>query len=156
MNTALKYMIREAEGRYLSGDEVDKIRQWALGMPDRLEAAERLAEREDRVVEAAADRVEAEFPDYANHVPDARSKLVRDMKLHLRYLAQGHVTDDPQAFVEGYAEWIAELLVSMSDRDRLVKAYQLLGDAMEEHVDPADYRMIEPFHRSFIEQLELA
>lgn len=73
-------------------------------------------------------------------LPNAREKSIRDYKLHLRYVALAFLQQDEALFRRRYAEWIAGLLTSLMDSAALVRAYEILQQKMQEHLDAADAR----------------
>lgn len=153
MNHDLRKMIVRAEGRYLTDAEVAQVRDYAMNMPARIEAARRLEEREGQILERAAAAFLGNHADYAKRVPDAVEKTKRDMALTLRYLAAAHIRSDMDFFRRNYAEWISELLRSIVACEVLVSGQKCLRDALEEGLDPVDARSFVRYLDVFIEAL---
>jgi hypothetical protein len=153
MNTELRKMIVEAEGRYLHEAEQARIREWTSRLPSRLAVAARLSAAESEIVRDATARFLEANSEYANKVRDARAKTERDMRLTLRYCAAAHVRDDEAWFRRAYAAWIAELLSAIVEPELLAAGQDVLGEAVSAHLDPADARAIRRYVAIFAEEL---
>ncbi|MEM9696369.1 MAG: hypothetical protein AAGA56_27745 [Myxococcota bacterium] len=154
MNSELRAMMGAAEGRYLTGEEAAAVRTWAVGMNDRLETVERLAEKESQIVSNAVAAVQAKHPNEANDALLTQAKLEEMLKQHFRYVAQAYVLDDTRYFEEQYAQWTAELLTSMGNPAAMVDVYRLAKEAAESTLDPADMRAFRPYVEIFQKALE--
>lgn len=152
MNTQLMNTMVESEGRYLTEEERERFRGYALGMRDRIDRARRLEELEDELVEGVQRYVQethgASFAEETN-----REKISRDVRLHLRYIALAHINDDLPWFVSQYAEWIAQMISMFTAPETLVAAYERLGTLIGELLDPADARELERFNAAFVQEL---
>jgi hypothetical protein len=94
MNTELRKMIVEAEGRFLSETEVARMREYAITMRTRLDAVRRLEGLDSSIVLGAVERFVAKQPEYVKKTPGAAEKARRDLTVTLRYLAAAHVRMD--------------------------------------------------------------
>ena len=153
MNTELRRMMVEAEGRWLADAELARLRDYALALPARLDAARRLQAAEGIILARAGELFATRHAEYITRVPDAGTKVARDMALTLRYLASAHVRADPEFFKKSYAAWIGQLLLALVASDVLISGQECLRTAIEESLDPADARAFVRFLDMFIEEL---
>jgi len=149
MNTQLKNVLVETEGRYPSASELENVKKWALAMPDRIEVAQRLAEKEEDVMTNAISALGAKHPEFGQAAQYPQERFHADLRRHLRYVAQSQVLDDPTYFAEQYAEWTAEMLCAVESPEVLTEAFEILTEAVKGALDAADFRALEPFFFQF-------
>jgi len=154
MNTELKRLMSQAEGRYPSESELSALRAYASGIAARLEVAQRVRQAEDQIVAKAMQRMEAQMADYLAQHKIAREKSNRDFRLILRSAVSGMVRDDLPYFREVFGDWSAELLCSVCPPREICTAFLALRSAVEETLEPSDYRPLRPFLDAFIAELE--
>jgi hypothetical protein len=139
MNTQLEEVITNAEGRYLNEDEAAIVREFAMHMTSRLDAVQRLADREEEVVTASLSELGRKHPDAAELKDgDSQERLAEHLRLALRYMAQAHVRDDELFFRRAYAEWTAEMLTAMFEPDFVADIFGTLDDVLRERMDAID------------------
>jgi hypothetical protein len=153
MNKQLRRMMVDAEGRYLSENELDQLRTYAASMGERLEAARRLEQAEARIVADAVDGFAARHPDYFRTTPEAREKTTRDFTLTLRYAATAHVREDAEFFRTNFAAWIGTLLRDLVSPQILIDGQEQLRDSLDRHLDAADARCFRRYLNIYIEEL---
>jgi len=154
MNTELREMMVKAEGRFLRADEVDRVRTWAKEMRPRIERHDRIRAAEDELVRSAASAFVELHPEMAEQIPHFEQKVIRDLRLFVRYVAHCVVRDDTRFFQRAYAEWIAELLASMTDPKVLISGYEAVREATLEVLDPSDAQVVTTYVDLFIAELE--
>ncbi|HJK98244.1 MAG TPA: hypothetical protein RMF84_13520 [Polyangiaceae bacterium LLY-WYZ-14_1] len=152
MNTDIEKIFDNAEGRYLSEGEVQQIRSFAMGLPDRFQAAKRLGAQEEAIATETVQRFVQKYPEQGHH-PEVREKAVRDMRITLRYIAHCYVRDDVDFFREAFAEWVAEILCAMRPAVVLADAYKMLQTVATEKLGP-DASAFQPFFESYVRELE--
>ena len=148
MNKELRTMIVGAEGRYLAQPEMDAIRDYALGMPERLAAARRMQAAEAQILARALERLGD-----ARKLHGGRGEGLDEMRNMLRRVALGHVRSDAAHFRETHAEWGAEQLCSLIEPSALVTTFEALGEAMAASLSESDLYAFEPYLHTFIEEL---
>ncbi|MCU0654018.1 MAG: hypothetical protein MUF64_01585 [Polyangiaceae bacterium] len=153
MNSQLRKMIVNAEGRYLTEPEAARIRDFALGLSARIEAARRLEAAEDLIVQTALAAFSAQHREHLQKTPDAAQKTARDFRLTLRYVAAAHVRRDPEFFQKNYASWTGELLRTLADPAVISSGNEHLRAALDATLDPADAREFLPYLDQFLAEL---
>jgi hypothetical protein len=138
MNTDLRKLFVEAEGRFLSETELARARSFALGARSRLEVSRRLQELEDELVRDVTERVYAADGPHENVTRDRRELLGRHVRVLLRYLAQAHVRDDASYFRRSYGGWAGRIAKTFVDQTQLTAAYRALLELLGERIDAAD------------------
>jgi hypothetical protein len=146
-------MIVDAECRYLTQNELSRVRAYAQGMPMRLEVMRRVEVFEEQIVESAVAAFVAKHPSYFQETPDSRAKTRRDMKLTLRYVTLAYVREDIEFFRRNYAQWISELLRAICPKEVLIDGQNCLRAAIESTLDPAEARPLCSMLDVFIEEL---
>ncbi len=148
MNTELRSMIVNAEGRFLSDQEVDALREYATGMGQRLSAARRMQAAEERIYVRALERLGD-----VRRLHGGRAEGIEELRHMLRRVALAHVRADLTHFVEAHAEWVAEQLCQLIEPAALVSSFETLREAMAEVLNEADTYAFEPYLHAFIEEL---
>ena len=153
MNSQLRSMIVQAEGRHLDEDELGKIRAWATGLEDRIATARRLEAAEDEIVSGAARRLSGGKSNGQASAATARS-FDREHRLFLHYAALACIKDDPSWFQSHFAEWTAELLIHAAESRDVIASLEALREALEERLDPLDQRRILPLLNLFLTEVK--
>ncbi len=113
MHTQLREVMLGAEGRYLSSEEIDRVRNLVKSYEDRLAIMQKLELHEIEIVKETIDRVFEKFPQFYQDRPNAYDKCMRDESLVLRYATMAMVNDDPEIFTEKVLYWMKTVVQSM-------------------------------------------
>lgn len=152
MNTALRKMIVEAEGRFLSEEEMGRIHAWASDTPERLEVARRAQSREHRLVERCMEALASAVPSAVT--ADASARTERDLRSILRYAISAHVREDMEWFRESFSEWFAELRCSFLPAEQVAGVARALRDVARDSLDGADQRALAPYLDEIVRECE--
>lgn len=152
MNTGLRKIFVQSEGRFFSDTESASIRSWAAMMPDRISAARAMELAEDDLVETVATQFMSRAGEQSR-IKDALPKTERDLRLILRYIALAYVRDDQGWFQRAFAEWIAEIFRGFATRETRVLLGDLIRRAIDDRLDPAYARGFEPYTAILAEAL---
>jgi hypothetical protein len=152
MNTQLRQLLTQSEGRFMTDAETAAMRGWAVGMTARLECARRVEAAEDRLAAAITEAFMGRAADQRDR-DHAEAKTDRDVRLTLRYLALGHVRDDLPWFRTAFAEWIGEMFRSLAPPETLAALGDAMRAAIDEHLDPMDSRALRPYLDCFDAEL---
>jgi hypothetical protein len=153
VNSSLRQLLIQSEGRFLNDTETAAMRAWAVGMGPRLETARRVEAAEDRIAGAIVDAFMRGAAVDQRERDDADAKTARDVKLTLRYMAMAHVRDDLPWFRTAFAEWIGEMFRALAPQATLVILADAMRAAIDEHLDPMDGRALRPYVEAFDEEL---
>ncbi|MEM6730593.1 MAG: hypothetical protein AAF658_03505, partial [Myxococcota bacterium] len=91
MSSLLTDIMTASEGRYLTSEESQSLRDYVRGFEARLAAAEEIESKEGPICENATRAIMRAYPDYEQNHGGAYEKSVRDMALVLRYCTQALV-----------------------------------------------------------------
>ncbi len=149
MNTQLRQIMVQSEGRFLSDGESAALRQWAIGMAQRLECARRIESIEARLVATITETFHARVAERGQ----LQAKTASDVRAAIRYIATAHVRDDLAWFRTAYAEWVGESLRALAATATLTTLGEAIRAGIEEHLEPMDARALRPYLDCFDEEL---
>jgi hypothetical protein len=138
MNTELRKLFVEAEGRFLSETELARARSFALGARGRLDVSRRLEQLEDELVRDIDERVFVAGGPHDGVTRDRRELLGRHLRVLLRHLAQAHVREDVAYFSRSYGGWAGRVAHAFVDPGLFVLACRELVALLGERIDPGD------------------
>jgi hypothetical protein len=146
MNQAITDMFKRADGRYLTKDEGQLLREFAQSLDARLAAMEDVSLKEGRIIERAMKEVMRAYPDFKEKYPEGQQKAIRDMTFVLRYLAHAMLRSDPRFLEDTVLAWLNTILRGVGLRSNLIAdAYRLVDRYAAEDLAPATYELLKPF-----------
>ena len=148
MNAKLNNLFTQAEGRYLSADEMRHLRGYASSLEERLAAMQAVEKAEGRIVQETLDEVWRVHPDFAQRHHMSREKCTRDVTLVLRYCTLAMVQDDDSFLTDKLLHWMRTILHSFKFDSSIDTTYRALPRAAERHLDPKVARLLEPYLRT--------
>lgn len=154
MNNELETMLRNAEGRYLTPAEEQKLRGFAQTLDQRLQTMAELRNKEAEVVERCMLRIKEAYPDFQAAYPEGSPKGSRDMILVLRFAAMALVKDDPEHLRTGLLTWLKTILRGVGLAEHFVRdAYTILSKEASQCLSQESYAAIEPYLQLVIDEL---
>jgi len=163
-------MVVSAEGRFLSEEELGRLRDWSTGLSDRLEVARRVHAREVRILGRCIEALREEVAGFPNgkelagfpngkELPetgrgDAAEVVQGNIRLVLRYAVSGHVRDDLIWFEETVADFFAELMTSTSPPETVLRTMRILRDVVRDVLDGGEQRVLTPYIDIFVRECE--
>jgi hypothetical protein len=108
VNHAITDMLKQADGRYLTKDEGQLLREFASSLEARLAAMEELSQKEGKIIDRAIKEVMRAYPDYKDKYPEGQQKGTRDMTFVLRYCAHAMVRNDARFLEDTVLAWACE------------------------------------------------
>jgi hypothetical protein len=146
MNQTITDLFKRADGRYLTRDEGQVLRDFGRGLEARLAAMDELAIKEARIVERALKEVNRAYPDYRERYPEGQQKATRDMSFVLRAVAHAMVRQDPRFLDETVLAWLSTILRGVGLRATLIAdAYRAVDRFAGEELSAASYGLLKPF-----------
>ncbi|GAB4346480.1 MAG: allophycocyanin subunit alpha [Leptolyngbyaceae cyanobacterium] len=151
LNHILTQNILEADGRYLSTQELAPLERYYESYQMRLEAYQHLRDRGDRLVIAALQKLAQTYPDLIRqHGP--RCKY--DMSEVLRYIALSVLRDDELFFKEQMMVWLDTILLAHKRNTHCGLAYRYLLEAIVATLPAPVSNLVHPYLEGVIQSLQ--
>ena len=147
MNSQIKAMFSDAEGRYLEDQEIGQLTDYMASLEARLAAMRAVEQAEAKIVEETLDVVWETHPDFASKYYEARKNCTRDVSLALRYCALAMVRDDIDMLREKLLYWLRTILNAFEFGQALDTTYRALARRVEANLDPQSVRLLAPYLR---------
>lgn len=145
MNTRFESMFADAEGRYLSQDEIQRVTTYTESIGARLAAMKAVEAVEAKIIEEVIEEVWKKHADFERRHVDAREKAKRDITLALRYCALAMVRDDDSFLTDKLLYWMRTILQAFHFGQVIDTTYRALIVRTQAHVDARHFRLIEPY-----------
>jgi hypothetical protein len=146
VNHAITDMLKQADGRYLTKDEGQLLREFASSLEARLAAMEELSQKEGKIIDRAIKEVMRAYPDYKDKYPEGQQKGTRDMTFVLRYCAHAMVRNDARFLEDTVLAWLTTILRGVGLRANLIAdAYRAVEKFALEELSPTSAELIRPW-----------
>jgi hypothetical protein len=146
MNQNINDVLKRSDGRYLTKEEGQVLRDFSRGLEGRLAAMEEVALKEGRIVERAVKELMRAYPDYKEKYPEGQLKATRDMSFILRYASHSMVREDPRYFEDTVLAWLGTILRGVGLRSNLIAdGYRAIDRFAAEELSAPTYQLIKPF-----------
>ena len=145
MNTEIKSIFSEAEGRYLEDQEAAVLNRYASTLSGRLEAMEAVRSKEKAIVEETVEAVWRKHPEVETKWSNARQTTIRDITLVLRYCTMAMVRDDMEFLRDKLLYWMRSILQAFQMGPILDTAYRALPRRVEAHLSPGYVKLLAPY-----------
>jgi len=123
MNTVFAQTVREADGRYLTDQELQVLEKYAHSYSTRDRAYQILSEKANTLVVDSLKKLAATHRD---EVVNHSGKCRRDMTYALKYIARSVLTDEPEVFRQDFSLWMENITRAVHKGDSATRAYQHL------------------------------
>lgn len=142
LNRTLEKNIIEADGRYLSTQELYPLEQYLRSYTARLEAYQQIQQHSEKVVLQALRKFALAYPEIIQkHGP--RCKY--DMSEVLRYMALSILRDDETFFKEQMMSWLDTILLAHKKNSHCATAYQYLKEAIDANLPSNCSSLLYPY-----------
>jgi hypothetical protein len=145
MNSRFESMFSDAEGRYLSADEVQRMTTYIETLGSRIAAMKAIEAVEDKIVEEVIEEVWRKHADFERRHVDAREKAKRDITLALRYCALAMVRDDDSFLTDKLLYWMRTILQAFHFGQVIDTTYRSLLMRSQANLDARHFRLVEPY-----------
>lgn len=142
LNHTLEQRILDADGRYLSPEELRSLEQYVNSYAMRLETYQKLSQNSDAIVLSALKKFARVHPEI---IQQSGKRCQYDMGEVLRYIALSILRDDEFLFLEKVMFWLDTVLRAHRKQAACSKAYQYLQEAIEESLSPSNCDLIRPY-----------
>ena len=151
LNHYLEKSILEAEGRYLSAQELSLLERYAQSYAVRLQTYQQLRDNSDTFIASALHKLGQTYPDLIQqHGP--RCKY--DMTEVLRYMALSLLRDDEVFFKEQIMSWLDTILLAHKRTDHCLVAYRSLQAAIATTLASDSLAMTRPYFDLITQSLQ--
>ncbi|MBW4521049.1 MAG: phycobilisome protein [Scytolyngbya sp. HA4215-MV1] len=141
-NHTLEQNFLQADGRYLTFQELYPLEQYVQSYATRVETYRQISEHNDKLILLALRELAQAYPDlFQKH--GARCKY--DMTEVLRYAALSILRDDETFFKEQMMAWLDTILLAYHRTSQCVSAYRFLQDAINKTLPGACSNLIRPY-----------
>ncbi|NES95616.1 MAG: phycobilisome protein [Desertifilum sp. SIO1I2] len=145
LNHTIENNLIEADGRYLSTQELQPLEQYIRSYNARLEAYQQIQQHSDKAVLQALRKFALAYPEVIQkHGP--RCKY--DMTEVLRYIALSILRDDEIFFKEQMMSWLDTILLAHKRNSSCATAYQYLKEAIDANLPSASSSLVLPYLES--------
>ncbi len=145
MNRTIEKMFNDAEGRYLEPTEQSTLTGFAETLEKRLAVMRSVQQHEESIIKHSIDEVMGAHPDMAENHKFAREKAERDMTLVLRYCAMAMVRDDEEFLNHKLLHWFRTIVRAFEMDDWIDTGYAEMITQCGEHLDAAEFEMLQPY-----------
>ncbi|MEO1483302.1 MAG: hypothetical protein AAFU77_14440 [Myxococcota bacterium] len=146
MSSLMSEIMSASEGRYLSDDESNALREYVRGFDARLAAVDEIRAKEESVCEAATRAIIRAYPDYESNHPDSYEKSKRDLALVLRYCTHALIAGSRERLDESLLVWFSTILRGLGFTQGFIRdTYGALDDALQRELEASTYAAIAPY-----------
>ncbi len=146
MSSLLTDIMTASEGRYLTTQEAETLRDYVRGFEARLAAASEVEDKEQTVCERATRAIMSGYPDYEQNHPGAYEKSVRDMALVLRYCTQALVVGSKDRLDQSLLIWFSTILRGLGFTQAFIQdTYGALEEALQAELSTTTFQAIAPY-----------
>src|SRR2546423_8462937 len=146
MNAMVRQTLREADGRYFTPDERQRLLTAAAELPRRLAAAEQVEAKEDGVLRAALGEMRRRHPRYETYHDAAWANLYRDAQRVVRAAVQAMVVEDPALLDDKVLYWLRAVLAAANVTPAFVRdVYTLIRDGFRKELPDETFALLEPY-----------
>ena len=146
MNSDIRTIFYESEGRYLSTDEKAKIVDYMPAFQKRMKIAEMIEEAEDSAVRFCIDNTRKRYPNFDKYHDKAWAKAFRDVQLTTRYATQAMLLDEPKILRDKLLYWLRTILAGLNFTPEFNRdTYTYLTEGFRQSLPPDAFGEFEPF-----------
>jgi hypothetical protein len=146
MNKTINEIFANAEGRYISKNEQQQIKEYIDSLEARFAAAAELESKEKEIVDATTADVMRAFPDLTKKYEAPEAKSQEDLSLTLRYCALAMIRNDQQFLDDALLSWFKTILSGLGFSGQFIKdSYTALVENTKQRVEPQTWELLEPY-----------
>src|SRR5579859_4844082 len=133
MNSRLRQILHDANGRYLTPDERDAWVAYAGSIVARFDAADAVEKAEDGVIRAVVEAVQQRYPNFAKYHDQGWARLYRDVQLVVRQDVHSMLRDDVRSLDDEMLRWLRSILASYNLTPGFCRdVFSILRDTLKE------------------------
>lgn len=151
LNHQLNQTMIDADGRYLTTDELRPLENYVDSFQHRLEAYEAIRQHSNALVITSLNKFARVHPEIIN---SSGKRCQYDMSQVLRYMALCILLDDEFMFREKMMFWLDTMLRAHRKQDACSKAYQYLKESAQERLSAKVCEQIMPYINIIVETMQ--
>lgn len=151
LNHSLEKNILEADGRYLSSQELNPLEQYLQSYKVRVETYQQLRDHSDKLVLQALRKLAQAYPEI---IQQHGQRCKYDMTEVLRYMAVSILRDDEVFFKEQMMSWLDTILLAHRKTSHCTIAYRALQEAVASSLSPASASLVRPYLDIVLQSLQ--
>lgn len=146
MNSEIRAIFLESEGRYLSDDEHQKVTDYVGGLQTRLGYVKMIEDAEEGAVRFCIDNTRKRYPNFDKYHDKAWAKAFRDVQLTTRYAAQAMLLADKKILEEKLLFWLRTILAGLNFTPEFNRdTYTYLTEGFRQALPPEVFAEFEPY-----------
>jgi hypothetical protein len=146
MNSEIRAIFLESEGRYLSDEERQKIVDYMDGLKSRLGFAKLIEEAEEGAVRFCIDNTRKRYPNFDKYHDKAWAKAFRDVQLTTRYATQAMVLGETKVLEEKLLFWLRTILAGLNFTPEFNRdTYTYLTEGFRQALPPDAFEEFQPY-----------
>jgi Phycobilisome protein len=150
-NHTLEKSFLQADGRYLTPQEMRSIEQFLQSYASRLNVYQVLRDNNAAFVEQALKKMGQEYPDLMQkHAP----RCQYDMAETLRYISLAVLRDDEIFFKEQVMAWLDSILLAYKRHNHCAVGYRHLQDVVTAKLPTTGASVVRPYFELVINSLQ--
>lgn len=151
LNHNLEKSILEADGRYLSAQELSLLERYAQSYTMRVHTYQQLRDNSEKFIVYALRKLAQTYPDL---VQQHGQRCKYDMTEVLRYMALAILRDDEIFFREQIMSWLDTILLAHKRTNHCVVAYRHLQEAIAATLPSDALAMTRPYFDLIMQSLQ--
>jgi hypothetical protein len=151
LNHQLNQTMIDADGRYLSNEELRPLETYLDSYQKRLEAYQTLGQHSDELVLEALKKFARVHPEI---IKNSGKRCQYDMLQVLRYMALCILLDDEFMFREKMVFWLDTMLRAHHKQEACCKAYQHLKEVLHESLPGKISAQVDPYINIIFESMQ--
>jgi methanogenic corrinoid protein MtbC1 len=140
MNIEIEELIERAQDRYLEAEELDALEAYVQSLPERIELYKLLRDREVDIMQAVAERTEAELPKVAE---EDLERGIKNLLLVVRYCAMGMLLNNEEFIQIRLLKWLEQIVSQFDMRNLNETLYKSLNQVLKEELSDEQLGLIQ-------------
>lgn len=150
MNSTFVDVTQQADGRYLSDQELKPLETYLNTFATRMEAYETLRENADSLVMQSLRRL---VQTHRRVVQEQGAKCKRDMTFTLAYVSRAVLSDDATAFQQDFLLWMENIIHAVYKTEAATQAYGFMKQEIRDTLPPNCVALVMPYMDELINTL---
>lgn len=146
MNSEMRAIILQSEGRYLTSEERETLTDYVKAFQIRLAYAALIEEAEDGAVRFCIESTRKRYPNFDKYHDKAWAKAFRDVQLTTRYATQAMLLAEPKLLKDKLLFWLRTILAGLNFTPEFNRdTYTYLTEGFRQSLPPEVFAEFEPF-----------
>lgn len=146
MNSEIRAIFLESEGRYLTPDERQTVTDYLSGLQSRIGIAEQIEEAEEGAVRFCIDNTRKRYPNFDKYHDKAWAKAFRDVQLTTRYATQAMLIGEKKVLEDKLLFWLRTILAGLNFTPEFNRdTYTYLQEGFRQSLPPDAFEEFSPY-----------